>query len=702
MKRAAVALLVAGACAALAAAPANAGTYAVVSGCGNWSPYNPFTGHMAVYGDCSVLVTRNVWGAFSSVWGVQGYWRFDAPPSTVISGASVSGSIVGRNGWRAEVQANGGVVLDLCPSAGCSGGSKALSVSTTALSATNLFLAVSCLRVEGCSNNGINGKVEATSVVVYVADSTSPSVAVAGGDLVSGWRRLRGTASLTASDNVGIKLDRLLVDGVPREQRARACSWGARVPCPNGSAELSLDTTLLADGPHTLTLQAVDSADNVGSASQAIQVDNTAPAAPAQAALGGDAGWRATNRFAVSWVNPSQAHAPIVATRYQLCPAGSATGCVTASRPGTGIRSIADLAVPAPGAWRLRWWLVDSAGNEDPRAAAETVLRFDNLAPTVVFRDQDFADPARLHVLAQDATSETADVEIEARREGSDSWTSLPTERATREFTAFMDDEALPRGTYQLRARAVDAAGNERTTTSRADGDAAVMTLPVRDAAHLRVGRADRRCRELGQRRRCLTRLDNEVDLDFGQRLMLTGRLRIEGEPSGGPIAVWRQLKLPGEAWSQIATVQAEANGRFRYSVEPGPAQRLRFRFAGTQLSRGATANVDARVRAESTLDVNRRNAVNGEYVTFRGRVKGGHLPSGGKLVELQVFTRRRWRTFALLRADATTGRWTYQYRFETIRGTTRFRFRARVQREAGYPFHTGTSRQVGVVVHGI
>lgn len=113
-------------------------------------------------------------------------------------------------------------------------------------------------------------------------------------------------------------------------------------------------------------------------------------------------------------------------------------------------------------------------------------------------------------------------------------------------------------------------------------------------------------------------------------------------------------------------------------------------------------AYVDARVRAPSILDVSRRNAVNGEYVTFHGRVKGGYLPAGGKLVELQVFTRRRWRTFALPRADAATGRWSYQYRFETIRGVARFRFRARVQREAGYPFHTGTSRQVQVVVHGI
>jgi hypothetical protein len=107
-------------------------------------------------------------------------------------------------------------------------------------------------------------------------------------------------------------------------------------------------------------------------------------------------------------------------------------------------------------------------------------------------------------------------------------------------------------------------------------------------------------------------------------------------------------------------------------------------------------------VRASTSIDVSRRDVVNGEYVTFSGRLRGGHIPATGKLVELQVFTRRRWRTFALPRADARTGRWAFQYRFETIRGLARFRFRARIRREVAYPFFVGSSRQLTVTVHGI
>ena len=229
--------------AAIAATPAHAASYAVAVGtCGQWTQYTAFPGHMSIFGDCVSLTTWNLWATFTSPWGVSGYWRFDAPPSTVIGGASIYGNLIGRNGWRAEVQAAGGTVLDACPGAGCAGGSKSLSVSTSSLSTPNLFLAVSCLRTAGCSNNGPFGRVEAGGTV-YVVDSTSPSTAITGGDLVSGWRRLRGVVSLTATDNVGIKLDRLLVDGVPREQRARACRWGARIPCPNGAGVLSLDTT---------------------------------------------------------------------------------------------------------------------------------------------------------------------------------------------------------------------------------------------------------------------------------------------------------------------------------------------------------------------------------------------------------------------------------------------------------------------------
>jgi len=92
---------------------------------------------------------------------------------------------------------------------------------------------------------------------------------------------------------------------------------------------------------------------------------------------------------------------------------------------------------------------------------------------------------------------------------------------------------------------------------------------------------------------------------------------------------------------------------------------------------------------------------VNGETVRFSGGLTGRPIPAAGKLIEMQVFLRRRWRTFATTRTNAA-GRWLYDYRFDGTRGRVTYRFRARVPREASYPYETGRTRSVKVVVRGL
>ena len=77
-----------------------------------------------------------------------------------------------------------------------------------------------------------------------------------------------------------------------------------------------------------------------------------------------------------------------------------------------------------------------------------------------------------------------------------------------------------------------------------------------------------------------------------------------------------------------------------------------------------------------------------------------GPIPDGGKLIDLQAFYRGRWRTFAATRTDAQ-GRWSYDYRFEATSGLITYRFRARIRREAAYPYELGHSRVVRVTVRG-
>ena len=106
------------------------------------------------------------------------------------------------------------------------------------------------------------------------------------------------------------------------------------------------------------------------------------------------------------------------------------------------------------------------------------------------------------------------------------------------------------------------------------------------------------------------------------------------------------------------------------------------------------------RVPAVTIARVTPRRVVNGQSVTFRGRVRGLPVPAGSKLVEVQVRLSGHWQTFRTTRTDAA-GRWTSRYRFRRTVGVLYYRFRVRLPREAGYPFETGFSGPLVVRVRG-
>jgi hypothetical protein len=113
-----------------------------------------------------------------------------------------------------------------------------------------------------------------------------------------------------------------------------------------------------------------------------------------------------------------------------------------------------------------------------------------------------------------------------------------------------------------------------------------------------------------------------------------------------------------------------------------------------------AQSEVRLQVPAESSLHVSRRHVLNGRAVTFSGQARTLPVPAGGKLAELQVLLSGRWQTFRTARTDQA-GRWALPYRFARTRGVQRYRFRAVLPHEAGYPFTDGASSPVLVRVRG-
>jgi hypothetical protein len=106
------------------------------------------------------------------------------------------------------------------------------------------------------------------------------------------------------------------------------------------------------------------------------------------------------------------------------------------------------------------------------------------------------------------------------------------------------------------------------------------------------------------------------------------------------------------------------------------------------------TVRAKARVRLRAVPPAVRAGAA----VTFRGRLLGGHLPAGGKLVDLQARVGAGWRTFATTRTDRR-GRLRHRHRFTPSSSGRTYRFRVLARKETAYPYESGASAIVAVRV---
>ena len=259
----------------IAASPrraAFAGTYTVSGTCGSGTPYNADPAHIAVYGGCRTPDRAQ-----------RRRQLHHARPASAAAGASTAPP--GRRHHRRGD-------LRTTPTAATAGRRRSLRRAALGYRLINCpgpelsrrrqlfnwrpFTAQRRLRAErahalrrgtaAARTATLDGDLEIFGAAITIADASPPAVALTGGSLLGGWRAGSQTVSLDASDNVGIKIDpRLHRRGAPaRQETERACNYGLKVPCPNGGATLDVPTGGLADGAHTVSAQAIDSAGNVG------------------------------------------------------------------------------------------------------------------------------------------------------------------------------------------------------------------------------------------------------------------------------------------------------------------------------------------------------------------------------------------------------------------------------------------------------
>jgi hypothetical protein len=520
-------------------------------------------------------------------------------------------------------------------------------------------------------------------VLAASASAAPPTISVSS-TIPSGWVT-GGVYEFTATAESPGQLQDLTIE-LPTVIRTKP-EWTTCSRCERVSLAAEVTVAALREGVQEIIVVSHNRGGEVAVTRVPIWVDKAAPGALGGIELGGGTGWRAGNRFDVRWADlEPQTGSPIVAARYQLCPLAGEGDCLTGQRRLDGANGIDALSVPGDGAWSLDVSLVHEAGFVGP-ATATTELRLDTSAPTAAFVP-DPADPFSATLTAADGHSGVASMTVEARRQGSNVWEVLASGRGDA-LAGRLSGDFMAAGTYELRGHAVDSVGNERTVTAWQTGGSVQLVLRAKVGSKLTAGVVSGK------------RLEARPVLAYGASVSIRGSVKDATGKAlvGVPVTVSERAVLPGAPWRSVATAMTGKKGEFIYRARRGSARTIRFEYPGSASTGSASADVTLRVQARTSLTANRRRLYNGDTVTLRGTVRGQPIPSTGKLVTLQARIPGGWRTFGTARARAKDGQWRYRYRFTQTATTARYTFRVVVPQEETFPYVTGVSRRITVVV---
>lgn len=186
----------------------------------------------------------------------------------------------------------------------------------------------------------------------------------------------------------------------------------------------------------------------------------------------------------------------------------------------------------------------------------------------------------------------------------------------------------------------------------------------------------------------------------YGHPQTIVGRLTgAGGVPiEGARVGVLATPAYSGARAAAMASPLTGAGGRFSMRLPAGASSStLRVTYSNrVGMAPVVTKTLTLSVRAGVTLSIAPRTASVGRSVYFSGHLRGGPIPSGGKLLVLEARSLGgAWLEFDVIRTDSR-GRYHASYRFK-FPGPASYQFRVLCEAEADYPFATGASPVVGV-----
>jgi hypothetical protein len=150
------------------------------------------------------------------------------------------------------------------------------------LETTKVLYSVACFDPPGCQSANDQGfpfaGLSISGSIVTVRDERPPEVIARGPLIAPGWQTGDPALSFGASDPVGIRQLRVLVDGAEIHAVRPPCDYTAMAPCGQVPERALAFGARVPDGRRTLTVEAVDTAGNVTRVDQPVTVDRNAPA----------------------------------------------------------------------------------------------------------------------------------------------------------------------------------------------------------------------------------------------------------------------------------------------------------------------------------------------------------------------------------------------------------------------------------------
>jgi hypothetical protein len=190
------------------------------------------------------------------------------------------------------------------------------------------------------------------------------------------------------------------------------------------------------------------------------------------------------------------------------------------------------------------------------------------------------------------------------------------------------------------------------------------------------------------------------ITVGYGKGAEVTGELHNNAgdEIPGATICIKSQtLGLQSRA-EPVSAVKTDAQGHFSYEVSPGPNREIvvGYRHDAAQVAR----QVRFYAHARPSLHASPTKLENGSRVRLFGKVPGPAAARRVVVLQANVVGSKRWITFRRATSGAH-GDFQTGYRFNSTTRKTKYRFRAIMPRQDGYPWVEGHSMPVEVLVHG-